>query len=524
MNLIRLRQLRGWVARLCGLFQRARREREFAEELESHLALHIEDNLRAGMSPDEARRVALIKLGGVTLTKQLHREQRGVPMLETLWQDLRFGLRILRKNPGFSVIAVLTLALGLGANTAIFSVVNAVLLRPLPYPEPEQLVVVREFSSSQPNAQAAPGNFIEWQQQNSLFSQIEAYRNVSYNLTGDGVPERILAGRASSGLFTMLGVHPSLGRDFLSEEDQPGGNKVALISHGLWQRRFGRDTNVIGRMLRLSGESFAVIGVLPETFRLPDLREREVWTPLALSSTERQLRAAHYLEAIARLKPNVSLAHAQSEMDAIGEHLAQQYPNENGGWSIKLTGLQDYAVLDLNTVLWTLFVTVGFVLLIACVNVANLLLARAAARQKEIAVRIALGATRSRIVRQLLAESGLLALLGGLAGLPLAWWALQALLAAAPQGLLRQGLIAIDLRVLFFTLGITLVTALIFGLAPALQFSKSDLNSSLKDGRADGNQGAQQRRIGDLLVVAEVALALVLLIGGGLLMRTFWEL
>ena len=445
--------------------------------------------------------------------------------MDTLLKDLRYAMRALLRRPAFTVVAVITLALGIGANTAIFSVVQGVLLEPLPYPEPDRLVALRQSNSTnvpaQPDTQIAPGNFLEWQRQSTSFSSLAAYRTVSYNLSGDGNPERLLAGRVSSGLFKQLGAHPLLGRDFLDEEDQPGHEKVVLISEGLWQRRFGANANVIGQSLKLDGEDYAVVGVMPASFRLPDQRERELWTPIAFKDSERTLYQARYIEAIGRLKPEVSFTQAQAEMTAIAARLAQDHPDANTGWTIRVRPLLDFVVGDIKTVLWVLFSAVALVLLIACANVTNLLLARATTRQKEMAVRAALGAGRARIVRQLATESFLLAVLGGLAAWPLAYWGLRGLIAAAPADLPRLASVNIDNRTLLFTFGVTLLTAILFVLAPALQVLKFDSNPALKDQRS---RSVHQQRIGNLLIASEVALALILLVGGGLLLRTVWQL
>jgi putative ABC transport system permease protein len=443
--------------------------------------------------------------------------------MDNLLKDVRFAFRALTRRPAFTAIAVITLALGIGANTAIFSVVYGVLLQPLHYPDPSQLVVLRESNTpKQPDSQVAPGNFLQWQQQNTVYSELVAYRTVSYNLTGDGDPERLLAGRVSAGVFKMFGVQPLLGRVFLAEEDQPGREKVALIGEGLWQRRFGADRNLLGQTLKLSGENFTVIGVVPEEFRLPDQKRREVWTPLALTESERGLHHARYLEAMARLKPEVSVTAAQAEMTAIAGRLAQAHPAANDGWSIKVASVVDHTVGDARKTLWVLFGAVGFVLLIACANVTNLLLARAGSRQKEIAIRAAVGAGRLRIIRQLATESILLALLGGLAGWPIAVWGLKLLLAIAPPDLPRLTSVAVDTSALLFTLGVALATALIFGLVPALQLAKTNAGQILKDGGSEG-QRSGKRYAGNLLIVAEVALALVLLIGGTLWLRSLWN-
>ena len=441
-------------------------------------------------------------------------------------KDLRYAFRALARRPAFTAVAVITLALGIGANTAIFSVVYGVLLRPLGYPEAEQLVALRESNPlKQPDAQIAPGNFLEWQKQNTVFSDLAAYRNVSYNLTGDGDPERLLAGRVTAGLFKTLGVQPIAGREFLAQEDQPGREKVVIIGAGLWQRRFGSDPHVIGRTIKLSGEDFTVVGVMPSEFRLPDQRERELWTPIAFSDNERTLHHARYFEAIGRLKRGVTLDQAQAELSVIAGRLAQEHPDTNAGWTVKVTPALAFAVGDnARRTLWMLFEAVGLILLIACANVTNLLLARAATREKEIAIRVALGAGRLRIVRQLAAESLLLAFLGAMAGWPIAAWSLKALLLLAPPDLPRLAAVTIDLRALLFTFVTSLLTALMSGLTPALQLAKTHANQALKEGGSEGDRGVTGRRIGDVLIAGEVAIAVLLLICTGLFLRTLWQL
>jgi predicted permease len=521
-----LRQLRGWLVRLCGLFQRKQREQEFAEELESHLAKHIEDNLRAGMSSEEARRQALIKLGGVTLTQELHREQRGLPMLETLIQDLRFGLRMLRENPGFSLVAILTLALGIGANTTMFSVANAVWLRPLPYPEADRLVLVSHRNTQRGGtSELTPGNYLDLLRQNQSFTHLAAFYDSDFNLTGRGEPERLQGQLAAAALFPLLQAAPSLGRVFTEADDRDGAERVVVLSHGLWQRRFGGQANIIGNTLTLNELPHTVIGVMRPGFVTP-AGIAELWAPMAFTANTANQRDSFYLNAVARLKPGVTITAAQSEADVIARNLAQAYPKSNTDLGFSVVSLHGQMVSGIKQSLWVLLGAVAFVLLIACVNVANLLLARAAVREKELAVRMALGAGRQRLIRQLLTESALLAFCGSTLGLLLAVWGIRTLKLINPEGpgtIARLEEVSLDWRVLGFTLGIACLTGLIFGLAPALQLSQPDLQNTLKEGGRGSSSGAGQRLRG-ALVVAEVALSLVLLIGAGLLIRSFIRL
>jgi len=441
--------------------------------------------------------------------------------METLFKDIRYGARMLLKSPGFTVVAVIALALGIGANAAIFSVINGVLLRPLPFKQPERLMMIRETKLPQfPEFSVAPGNFLDWKKQNTVFERLVAFRGSSFNLGGTGDPERLSALSVTDGFFAMLGAQPQLGRDFLLEEDQPGHSNVVILSQGLWQRRFGGDQKVLNQPITLDGQSYTVIGVMPASFKFAG-PEIALWTPMAFTAQQAQQHGGHYVSAVGQLKPGVTEEQARAEMVAIAARLAAQYPEANTGWSVKIMPLLEFSVRSIKPALLVLLAAVAFVLLIACANVANLLLARAAGRQKEIATRTALGAGRWRIVRQLLTESLLLSVIGGALGLLLAKWGMAALLKMAPEGLPRMSNVSLDARALVFTFAITLLTGVIFGVVPALQASKPNLNEILKDAGRGSSEGGRRQLIRSILVVLEVASALVLLVGAGLMIKSF---
>jgi putative ABC transport system permease protein len=435
-------------------------------------------------------------------------------MLETLWQDLRFGLRMLAKRPGFTLIAVVTLALGIGANTAMFSVVNAVLLRPLPFPEPERLMLV---DGKGVNNFAAP-DFRDLATQSHSFAQVGAYTTATFNLSGGSEPERVNGARVSVSLLPALGVEPLLGRNLTPEEDRDGGERVVLLSHGLWQRQFGADAGVVGRAIRLDEQSYTVIGVLPPGRSFP--ADKELFVPLALSATVLTNYEGYFLTLIARLKPGVTRPQADAELAMIIK------PGERGPRfeSLRVLGLQEALVGDVRTMMLVLMGAVGFVVLIACANLANLLLTAAARRQKEIAVRLSLGANRGRLVRQFLTESLLLAALGGLAGLLLAYWGMTLVNALLPSTIPRIGVIGVDGRVLGFTGALTVTAGLLFGTLPALRASQTELTEALKAGSRTLGGGFGARRLRGSLVVSQVALTVVLLTGAGLLIKSFVRL
>jgi putative ABC transport system permease protein len=443
--------------------------------------------------------------------------------MQTLWQDLRYGVRLLVRSPGFTATAVLCLALGIGANTAIFSVVDAVLLKPLPYQDPDRLLMLWEKPPGGGNNVVSAANFRDWSDQNRVFEGMAAIATDSFNLSGVEEPENVPGKRVSANFFALLGPKPALGRTFLPEEEQTGKDKVVVLSYNLWQRRFGGDPHLIGKPITLNSRKYTVVGVMSSYFTrdLP----AHLWIPLAFE-TKQPNREFHFLEVLARLKPGVTLGQAQAEMDIIAQSIAQQYPKTNRNWGVTLQPFRDQIVArDLRQSLLVLLGAVGFVLLIGCANVANLMLARGASRQKEVAVRAALGAGRSRLIRQFLTESALLAMVGGSLGFLLAYWLVDLLTAVMPPFTLpSEAEVAVDQRVLLFTLGVSLLTGILFGLAPAWQTTKPHLNESLKEGGRSSTASLGRYRFRSWLVVAEVALALVLLVGAGLLIHSFWRL
>ncbi|HXN17986.1 MAG TPA: ABC transporter permease [Candidatus Binatus sp.] len=505
-------------------------DQDFANELDSHLDMLTDENIHRGMPPEEARRAARIKLGGLTQLKETNHELRGLPFIETFLQDARYAFRMLRKNSGFTAVAVLTLALGIGANTAIFSVVYAVLLKPLPYAYPNQLVSAFQANTQEgvPETGTSYPNFEEWRAQNHVFSELATIDFHQLTLTGGGEPSEVNTCVVTPEHFAVLDVKPLQGRVFFPEDGKRGAPPVVIVSENLWRGTLGADPKILGSSIVLDKRPFTVIGIMPASFRSPFINSKpEVWIPLVqdpLFGSWMARRGGHWLAVFGRLKPGVSIAQAQAEMDAISERLASEFPAENKGWTVRLVPMQKEIVGDVRTALLVLLGAVGLVLLIACANIANLLLTRATSRSKEIAVRTALGAGRSRIIRQLLSETAVLGLLGGVIGIALAYWGVRALSSLLPDNLPRVNAIRVDNLVLIFALVLSAIASVAFGLVPALFASNSDIQASLREGGGRSGESGNRRRARSFLAAAEIALAMVLLVAAGLLLRSFSKL
>jgi len=510
---------------LRALLRKSEMEREMDDELRYHIEQQTEQNIRLGMDPEEALYAALKSFRGVEQAKEMSRDARGVRWLEEFWQDLRYGARMLLKNPAFSITAISILAIGIGANTAIFSVVYAVILRPLPYAESERLAMIKEDLPAQgiPDVGASMPDFLEWRNRNRIFDQLEAFSTDSYDISSNGDPERVGGAQISAELFPFLGVAPVQGRRFLSEEQQFGRHRVVILGAALWRRRFGDQTRLNGQTIKINGETFSIVGVMPEGFEFPEQGMR-IWLPLSVpAGHENNTRSENWLEVIARLKPGVTIRQAQADMDHIHRQLAQEF-KQIAEFRVRVLSLSEHVVgKELTTILLVLLGAVGFVLLIACTNTANLMLARAVARQKEMTIRVTLGASRWRVIRQALTESVLIGMTGGILGVVLAMWGIDALLRLGPD-LPRFADVKINGRVLIFTIALSLVTSFLAGLAPAWQSTKTDLQKSLKDSARTAFGSASHRRLRGALVVSEIALSLVLLICAGLMINSLLRL
>jgi predicted permease len=512
-------KLMGWLRSLMArILFRSRVEQELDEELRAHVEQRAHDLVNDGLTPDEAKRRARIEFGGGEKYKEECREAMGAGFFDVLFEDLRFGLRMLRRSPGFTAVAVLTLALGIGVNTALFSIVNGVLLSPLPFAQPERLVAVYQKTSQLQRAGDTYLNFLDWQKANESFSALGAYVEHDFNLTGSGEPEKLRGQMVSADFFPMLGVKPLLGRTFRSEEDRLGALGLVLLSESFWKRRFGASASALGQSLTMNGNAYTVIGVVPGV--APIYRPTDVfvllgpWDDPAL----RDRRMSAGLNVIGRIKPGIQVPQAQSDMDSIARNLEAAYPEADKGVGIALVSLKETIVGDVRPMLLLLLGAVGFVLLIACANVAGLLLVRSKSRTREFAVRAALGANRARVIRQLLTESCLLAAAGGALGLLLAAWSSKGVLQLLPEILPRADKIRVDSYVLAFSVAVSALTAVLFGVVPALKVSRSNLQESFK-GRGRGSSIARYRTQGTFVVI-ETAIALVLLAGAGLMLRT----
>ena len=520
-----MRPLRATLRRVWSFADRARREREFSEELAAHIEMHVQDNIRAGMTAGEARRQALLKLGGLEQTKEWQRDRRGLPWLETGLHDLRFAFRLMRRSPGFTLVVLATLAIGIGANTVMFSVVNTVLLRPLPYRDPAQLVSVLAVNADtrQPALTAVP-DFYAYRERNRSFDHVEAYYNRFFNLTDGRSAERIATLIVSAGTFTTLGVEPALGRGFVGQEEQWGSHRVVILTDGLWRRRFGGDPDLIGQRITLNGEPYVVVGVLPPRVSFMGF-DAQLFVPMSFEAGDHMNSHSNYfLRMIGRLKPAVTRQQASGDLNTILQGIIAEQ-SVNAGTAIDVVPLRDMLVAgDVRRAVLVLLGAVACVLLITCANLANLLLARAAVRQREIAVRLALGASRGRLIRQFLIESLVLAVAGGAIGLAITYLSRDAFNLISQQALPRVDDIRIDPRVLLFTFTVATLSGILLGLAPAAHGTSRDVNEGLKEGTRTASGGVGGRRVRIALVIAEVALSLVLLVGAGLLVKSMYQL
>jgi len=510
---------------LRSLIRRNTAEKALGSELRFHIERQVEENIAAGMTAQEARRAAEREFGGVEQVKEECRDTRRVNYIENLIKDIRYGVRMLRKSPSFTFFAVAVLALGIAANSAIFSIADNVLVRPLPYRDSNQLVMVWEDSSAYgfPKDTPAPGNFADWKSRNQVFDDVSAIAGASQNLTGDGNPEDLIGKKVRANLFSVLGVTPALGRDFRPDDDLPGSPHVAILSHGLWLRRFGGDPEIVGKEITLNFEKCTVVGVMKRGVQFPD-RETELWIPSRFTAEQLRNHGNHFLQVVARLKSGISLKTANANLATIAAQMEKENPDSNAKVGAFAVPLREELAGEVRPAILMLVGAVCFVLLIACANVANLLLSRATGRRRELAMRLALGATRGRVIQQMLTESVLLSLFAGAAGLLLSVWGTKFLATLIPAGFAPLNGTGVDTRVLLFTLFVSLATGILFGIIPASRVSQFHLTLALNQGGGRGSVGSGGHRLRDVLVVCEVALAIVLLAGAALLIRSLQNL
>ncbi len=522
-----MKTLRAWLLRLAGLLPNARRERELADELESHLQLHIDDNLRAGMTPDEARRQAILKLGGVESTKQIYRDRRTIPIFENVLQDVRFSIRQLRKNPGFTSTAIVVLALGMCASIAIFAFVDAALIQPLPYRNPTRLVGVYESFAQCPLCNLSYPDYLDWKKLNKVFRSLDVYEHTGFILTTPSGAQPARGVRVSDGFFRTLGVTPILGRDFYAGEDLPSAPRTVLLSYAAWRQRYGGRADVLGKTVIWNGDSNVIIGVLPPGFHFAPAEPAEFWTTIHAASECDLRRSCHSLFGVARLKDGVGISTALADVKAIAKQLEKEYPGSNRDQGAALAPLSEVIVGTIRPVLLALLSGAFLLLLIAGVNVASLLLVRAESRRREISVRAALGASRARLIGQFVSEGLVLVASGGVLGVVSSAWAMQLLAKLIPTEMLARMpfllSLGLNVRVLAFAGFIALLAAALFSFTPAFHFSLSEARQGLAEG-SRGSAGNTWRRLGSKLIVLELATAVVLLAGAGLLGKSLYRL
>jgi len=525
-----MRQLRAWLLRLRSVFLKNKREIDLAEEIESHLQMHIDDNIRAGMSPAEAKRVAVIKLGGVDSTKEAYRDRSTIPFLESVAQDLRFTLRQLRRSPAFTVTATLMVALGIGASVAIFAFVDAALIKPLPYHNSSRLLFVTETTPVIPRANFSYFDYLDWKKLNTVFESLDVYSQRGYVTASATGMEMVDGARVSDGFFRTLGVAPSLGRDFFAGEDLPEAPGTVILSYASWQKRFGGKQEIIGQPITLNETPYTIVGVLPQSFHFAPVENAEVWTTLHPgqgAGTCDQRRSCHYLHGVARLKDGITKEAALADVTQIAKDLEAQYPDSNRNQGAMVAPLSEVIVGDVRPILLLLLGGVGLLLLIACINVASLLLVRSETRRRELSVRRALGATRARLIRQFVIEGLVIVVVGTVAGLVSSHWAMQILKGLIPGDMMASlpylNDLGLNSRVLIFAIAIGGFAAALFSVTPAFRMSTLDLRDSLAEG-GRGSAGKVWTRIGSKLVILELTTAMVLLVGAGLLGKSFYRL